>query len=87
MKYTNYNSLNALLDHIYAVTDRGLYRSPEPMKSEKTRRDIKRNCVFHKDIGHTTDRCVTLKDEIKRLIRADHFKEFVDEQHAMHREE
>ena len=33
------------------------------------------------------DKCVALKDEIKRLIRADQFKEFVDEQHATHREE
>ena len=33
------------------------------------------------------DRCVALKDEIEGLIRASHFKEFVDEQHAMYREE
>ena len=61
-KYTNYHSLNAPLDHIYAVTVRGLYRSPEPTKSERVRRDIKRNCAFHKDIGHATDKCVALKD-------------------------
>ena len=85
-KYTNYHSLNAPLDHIYVVTDRGLYRSPEPMKSERTRRDIKRNCYFHKDVAHTMDRCVALKDEIERLIRAGHFKVFVDK-HATHREE
>ena len=87
LKYTNYHSLNAPLDHIYAVTDRGLYRSLEPMKSKRTRRDIKRNCAFHKDIWHTMDRCVALKDEIKRRIRVDHFKEFVDEKHAVNREE
>ena len=87
LKYTSCHSFNALLDHIYAVTDRGLYRSPEPMKSKRTRRDIKRNCAFHKDVGHTTNRCIALKDEIERLIRADHFKEFVDKQHATHREE
>ena len=86
-KYTNYHFLNAPLDHIYAVTDRGLYRSPELMKSERTRRDIKRNCAFHKDIGHTSDRCAALKNEIERLIRADHFKEFFDEQHTTNREE
>ena len=57
------------------------------MKSERTRRDIKRNYAFHKDVGHSTDRCVALKDEIKRLIRASHFKEFIDEQHAVNREE
>ena len=57
------------------------------MKIERTRRDIKRNCAFHKDVGYTTDRCVAIKDEIERLIRAGHFKEFVDEQHITHREE
>ena len=44
--YTNYHSLNAPLDHIYVVIDRGLYRSTELMKSERARRDIKRNCAF-----------------------------------------
>ena len=75
------------LDHIYMVTDKGLYRSPELMKSKTTRRDIKRNYAFHKDIGHTTDRCVALKDEIERLIRASHFEEFANEQHAANKEE
>ena len=55
------------------------------MKGDKVRRDIKRNCTFHKDIGHTTDKCVALKDEIKRLIMASHFKEFMDEPQAVNR--
>ena len=74
VKYTNYHSLNAPLDHIYAVTDRGLYRSIEPMKTKRMRNGIKRNYAFHKDIGHTMEKCVALKDEIERLIRANHFK-------------
>ena len=49
------------------------------MKGGRVRRDIKRNCAFHKDIRHTKDKCATLKDEIKRLIRAGNFKEFIDE--------
>ena len=53
------------------------------MKNERARRDIKRNCAFHKDIGHTADICVALKDEIERLIRAGHFKEFVDDPQAV----
>ena len=86
-KYTNYHFLNAPLDHIYAVTDRGLYRSPKPMKNERARRDIKRNYAFHKNVWRTTDRCVALKDEIERLIRAGHCKEFIDEPQAVNREE
>ena len=78
LKYTNYHSLTTPLDHIYAVTDQGLYRSFKPMKGNRARRDIKRNCTFHKDIWHNTDKCVALKDEIEGLIRAGHFKEFVD---------
>ena len=49
------------------------------MKGDMFRRDIKRNCTLHKDIWHTTDMCVALKDEIERLIKAGYFKEFVDE--------
>ena len=81
-KYKNYHSLTASLDHVYTIKDRNLYRPPEPMKGDRVRRDIKRNCVFHKDIGHTTDKCVALKDEIKRLIRVGYFKEFMNEPQA-----
>ena len=58
------------------------------MKGDRVRRDIKRNCAFHKDIGHTTDKCVALKDEIERLIRVVYyFKEFIDEPQVANREE
>ncbi|CAA0806573.1 Unknown protein, partial [Striga hermonthica] len=37
----------------------------------------RRYCRFHKDYGHTTEDCRHLKNEIERLIRAGHPKEFV----------
>ena len=49
------------------------------MKGDRARRDIKRNCIFHKNIGHNINRCVALRDEIERFIRESYFKEFVDE--------
>ena len=67
------------MDHIYAIMDINLYRSHEPIKRDRLCTDIKRNCAFHKDIGHTTDKCVAFKDEIERLIIACYFKEFMDE--------
>ena len=79
LKYANYHSLTAPLDYVYAVTNRNLNRPPEPMKGDRFHKDIKRNYTFHKYIGHTTDKCVALKGEIERLIRAGYFKEFVDE--------
>ena len=72
----------ALLDHFYTITDRNLYRPPKPIKRDSVCRDIKSNCAFHKDIGHTMDKCVALKDEIKRLTRAGYFMEFIDEPQA-----
>ena len=68
----------APLDHVYAMTDRNLYRSLKPMKGDRDRKDIKRNCAFHKEIGHTTNKCMALKDKIESLIRACYFKEFID---------
>ena len=40
-KYTNYHAFTALVDHMYTVTDRSLYRQPEAMTSDRSRRDIK----------------------------------------------
>ena len=69
------------------VTDRSLYRQPEAMKGGRSQRNIKRSCAFHKDIGHNTESCVALKDEIEKLIRVGNFKEFIDEPHTVNKEE
>ena len=52
------------------------------MKGDIVCRDIKRNCACQKDIGHTTDKCMALKDENERLISAGYFKEFIKEPHG-----
>ena len=79
LKYTNYHSLTTPVDHIYAVTDNSLYKQPKSTKGNKSRRDIKKNCAFQKDIGHNIERGMTLKNKIKRLMRGGNFKEFMDE--------
>ena len=57
------------------------------MKGDRSRRDVKKNCAFHKDIGHSTKRCMALRNEIERLLRVGHFKEFEDEPQTVNREE
>ena len=85
-KYINYHALNALLDPIYAVTKKSLYKKPDVIRSDKSRRDVRKTCAFHKDIGHNTERCIALKDKIERLIRAGYFKEFLEsEPHVANR--
>ena len=44
------------------------------MKGDRSCKDIKKNYVLHKDIGHNIERCVTLRDEIERLMRVENFK-------------
>ena len=53
-KYTNYHALNASLDHISVMTDKNLYRKPDVIKSDRSRRDVRKNCASHKDIEHNT---------------------------------
>ena len=74
----NYHALNAPVDHIYAVTDKNLHRKLDAIRSDRSWRDVKKSCAFHKDIWHNTERCIGLKDEIEMLIRAGYFKEFLD---------
>ena len=66
---------------------KNLYRPPKPVQGDRFHRDIKRNYAFHKDIGHTTNKCVALKDKIKRFIRASYFKEFMDDPQVANQEE
>ena len=77
-KYTNYHSLNAPQDHIYAVSDKNLFMTPENIGGNRLRKDVIKNCTYHKDIGHNTVKCNTLRDEIERLIRAEHFRQFLE---------
>ena len=57
------------------------------MKSDRSQKDVKKNCAFHKDIGHNIKRYMAFRDEIERLIRVRHFKEFIDEPQMTNREE
>ncbi|XP_017420171.1 uncharacterized protein LOC108330176 [Vigna angularis] len=39
--------------------------------------DGNKHCMYHKNMGHTTEECVTLKDKIEELIRAGQLKKYV----------
>ncbi|PON68030.1 hypothetical protein PanWU01x14_098340, partial [Parasponia andersonii] len=70
MRFNNYTELNAPIDHIYMVTNlQEWYRQPEPMKRDRVRRKPNKFCRYHNDIGHDTNNCFTLKDEIERFIK------------------
>ncbi|XP_014503256.1 uncharacterized protein LOC106763598 [Vigna radiata var. radiata] len=39
--------------------------------------DGNKHCLYHQNMGHTTEECVTLRDQIEELIRAGHLKQYV----------
>uniref|UniRef100_A0A803PK52 Uncharacterized protein n=1 Tax=Cannabis sativa TaxID=3483 RepID=A0A803PK52_CANSA len=47
------------------------------MRHTRNKRDSTKYCCFHKDIGHTTEECHQLKDEIKSLISRGYFRQYV----------
>ncbi|XP_024018879.1 uncharacterized protein LOC112090858 [Morus notabilis] len=66
-KYDSYHELTIGVKEVFNQVSRGnLLRRPEPMKSDPNRRNQKKFCRFHGDVGHHTNDCADLKDEIER---------------------
>ncbi|CAA0832656.1 Unknown protein, partial [Striga hermonthica] len=78
---TQYTPLLASNARILEVMEKEIHenvvRWPRTRKDGpvKPKRDL--YCRFHKDYGHNTDECRHLKNEIDRLIKVGHLKEFI----------
>lgn len=46
------------------------FRWLEPIKSDPVGRDHNKKCAYHKDHGHTTERCKSLHYLVKKLLKA-----------------
>ncbi|KAM6543742.1 hypothetical protein CsatB_008189 [Cannabis sativa] len=76
-RFVNYTELAVPRDHIYAIEERnGVFKKPPPIRGNRDRRDPKKFCKYHKDIGHTTLECWVLQDEIEELIRRGKFDKY-----------
>ncbi|EXB37469.1 hypothetical protein L484_002569 [Morus notabilis] len=65
------------VEEVFNQVSRGnLLRRPELMKSDPSRRNQKKFCRFHGNVGHHTNDCADLKDEIERVIREGRLQEF-----------
>ncbi|XP_021756084.1 uncharacterized protein LOC110721243 [Chenopodium quinoa] len=68
MRYSSYTPLNTPRAAIFLVNqNREGWTRPIPMKARP--RDAKKYCMFHRDVGHYTEDCTQLKDNIEELIR------------------
>ncbi|KAL8108705.1 hypothetical protein AgCh_008657 [Apium graveolens] len=69
-KFTEYAKLNAPRSQILMEIEKDRdIRWPKPLKADPAKLDKGKYCRFHKDVGHDTDECRQLKDEIEFLIR------------------
>ena len=50
---------------------------PPPIRSDPEQRDRSLRCDYHRDHGHETNRCRTLKFLVEKLIRAGHLRGYL----------
>lgn len=75
--YDSYQVLTVRAKEVFNQVSWGnLLCRPEPIKLDLNRRNKNKYCKFHVDVGHNTNDCTNLKDEIEKLIREGRLQEF-----------
>ncbi|RRT69640.1 hypothetical protein B296_00036609 [Ensete ventricosum] len=59
------------------IREKGLLKTPNPMKSRPEDQDHKRYCRFHHDYEHDSEECYDLKNQIEDLIRHGHLDRYI----------
>ena len=52
-----------------ATEHMGVYKRPHLMQEDLSKRNQNKYCQYYRDVGHTTEECIALEDEIKKLIQ------------------
>jgi hypothetical protein len=70
--------LNANLSAVFKEAKKDPdFKSPPKMRTPSTKRSNQKYCEYHRDHGHWTKECLSLKKEIEMFIRHGKLKEFV----------
>ncbi|XP_034699326.1 uncharacterized protein LOC117924713 [Vitis riparia] len=67
-------SYEKLLPMIQDLSD---FRWPEPLRTDPAKRDHSKKCAYHKEHGHTMERCRSLHYLVERLIKAGHLEQYL----------
>lgn len=55
----------------------GIFAIPPAIKTAANKHDNSKYCRYHRDIGHTTEECRILKDEVDKLIQRGQLRNYV----------
>ncbi|KAL8155150.1 hypothetical protein AgCh_000513 [Apium graveolens] len=79
-KFAEYAKLNAPRSQILMEIEKDQdIHWPKPLKADPAKLDKSKYCRFYKDVGHDTDECRQLKDEIGFLIRKGRLNKYIGE--------
>jgi hypothetical protein len=84
------------LGRVYTVFNKPIYRIMGEIKNEPffiwnaplagdpSRRDPNKYCSYHRENGHMTERCYTLKQHLEELAKAGHLRHYIGEDQRQH---
>ena len=68
-KYNNFTNLTRSHEDVFLATEHmGVYKRPDSMRGDRSKRNQNKYYRYHRDVDHTMEECIVLKDEIEKLI-------------------
>ncbi|GJU40212.1 hypothetical protein Tco_1193169 [Tanacetum coccineum] len=59
--------------------DKGKFKPSPPMTTLVEKRNVRKFCEFHMEVGHTTDECMNLKRQIEDMLKAGKLSHLIKE--------
>ena len=56
------NLVSSREDVFMVVKQIGVFKWPDPLRGDRSKRNQTKYCQYHKDVGHTIEECITLKE-------------------------
>ncbi|RWW72476.1 hypothetical protein BHE74_00019720 [Ensete ventricosum] len=70
--------LNSTRTEIFLqIREKGLLKTPNPLRTRAEDWDHRHYCRFHRDYGHNTEECYDLKNQIEDLIHRGHLDRYI----------
>ncbi|KAL5548582.1 hypothetical protein UlMin_003813 [Ulmus minor] len=77
-RFHEYTPTTVPVATIYSENEHlGIFTIPPNIRTPVNRRDNTKYCRYHRDIGHVTEECRVLKDEVERLIQRGQLRNYV----------